>query len=102
MSVMAVIMFTIFFYVQFKKYTYDLQEHTREESCEAVRCKELLNSRISEFVEEILLFYFADLVRFVKDCEIATSRGLTEALRGEESNLNSFILKLFKIFNSFD
>lgn len=61
-----------------------MAEHTREESCEAVRCKELLNSRIAEFVEEILLFYFEPLVRFVKDCEMATSRGLTEALRGEE------------------
>ena len=63
------------------------KERNREESREAARCKELLSARISEFVEEILFSHFEGLVRFVKDCEVMLTRGLSEALRNEERML---------------
>jgi len=61
-----------------------VKERAREESREAVRCKELLSVRISEFVEEVLFSKFEGLVRFVKDCEILVTKGQNQALGNEE------------------
>lgn len=72
-----------------------MSERAREESREAVRCKELLSGRISEFVEEVLFSKFEGLVRFVKDCEILLTKGQNQALGNEERRatlaINSFM-----------
>ena len=76
-----------------------LKERAREESREAVRCKELLSGRISEFVEEVLFSKFEGLVRFVKDCEILLTKGQNQALGNEERKSKNFFFFFLKLFS---
>ena len=78
-----------------------LKERAREESREAVRCKELLSGRISEFVEEVLFSKFEGLVRFVKDCEILLTKGQNQALGNEERKSKNFFFFFFWNYSLF-
>ena len=55
----------------------------------------MLNSRINDYVEEVLMPYFGNLICFVKECEILIEKDNFSGLKSYESKkmlLNSIIL----------
>jgi vacuolar protein sorting-associated protein 52 len=57
----------------------------KEESKETQSIKELLASRINEYVEEVLMPYFGNLICFVKECEIIIEKDNLNLLKPYES-----------------
>ena len=50
--------------------------------------KELISNRINDYVEEVLMPFFGNLICFVKECEILIEKDNIIALKSYESNLN--------------
>jgi hypothetical protein len=61
------------------------KERIKEDNREAQNLKELLASRINDYVEEVLMPYFGNLICFVKECEIIIEKENTNALKAYES-----------------
>jgi vacuolar protein sorting-associated protein 52 len=58
---------------------------------EAQNLKELLNNRINDYVEEVLMPYFGNLICFVKECEIIIEKENFTALKSYETHVNPLI-----------
>ena len=58
---------------------------------EAQSLKELLSNRINDYVEEVLMPYFGNLICFVKECEIIIEKENFVALKTYESHVNPLI-----------
>jgi hypothetical protein len=61
------------------------QERIKEESRESQNLKELLTNRINDYVEEVLMSYFGNLMCFVKECEILIEKDNISLLKPYES-----------------
>ncbi|XP_015114891.1 vacuolar protein sorting-associated protein 52 homolog [Diachasma alloeum] len=61
-----------------------LMERTRDNSKEAESFREQLNSRSSEYVEEVLSPHFGGIIQLVKESEAMMEKGLTEDLKRTE------------------
>ncbi len=71
-----------------------LQEHSHTDSRESDSFKDLLSTRTSEYVEQILQPHFGALVKFVQDSEILIQNGNEKSLRAEYENV-SVLLRNF-------
>ena len=72
------------------------KERIKEENREAQSLKELLNVRINDYVEEVLMPYFGNLICFVKECEIIVEKDQPNLLKPYESKFNNPISFYFK------
>lgn len=61
------------------------KERIKEESRESQALKELLSNRINDYVEEVLMPYFGNLICFVKECEILIEKDNINSLKSYES-----------------
>ncbi|XP_011301646.1 vacuolar protein sorting-associated protein 52 homolog isoform X2 [Fopius arisanus] len=61
-----------------------LMERTRDNSKEAESFREQLNSRSSEYVEEVLSPHFGGIIQLVKESEAMIEKGLTDDLKRQE------------------
>ena len=77
----------MFEYLSFK-------ERIREESRETQSIKELLSNRINDYVEEVLMPYFGNLICFIKECEIIIEKDNLNALKSYESK--QYLVQLVK------
>lgn len=66
-------------------YSFYLKERIKEDNREAQSLKELLANRINDYVEEVLMPYFGNLICFVKECEIIIEKENFPALKTYES-----------------
>lgn len=64
-----------------------ISERIKEEGRESSTLKELLANRTNDYVEEVLLPYFGNMICFVKDCEILIEKENLNSLKTYESNL---------------
>ena len=62
-----------------------LKERIKEDNREAQNLKELLGNRINDYVEEVLMSYFGNLICFVKECEIIIEKDHLNMLKSYES-----------------
>jgi hypothetical protein len=69
-----------------------LKERNKEESRESQGLKELINIRINDYVEEVLMPYFANLICFVKECEIIIEKDNLSLLKTYESEYIYYLL----------
>lgn len=67
------------------------QERTRENSKEGECFRELLTSRSSEYVEEILSPHFGGLMQFVKEGEALADKNQLDELKKQESEFYAYI-----------
>lgn len=73
-----------------------ISERIKEENREAQTLRDLLNNRTNDFVEEVLMPYFGNLIIFVKECEILIEKENFNSLKSFESRFKSiFFLKFF-------
>lgn len=77
--------FLIFFKVKFDLNFFLFKERIKEDNREAQNLKELLANRINDYVEEVLMPYFGNLICFVKECEIIIEKENFNALKAYES-----------------
>ena len=82
--------FLIFFKVKFDLNFFLFKERIKEDNREAQNLKELLANRINDYVEEVLMPYFGNLICFVKECEIIIEKENFNALKAYESNYFCF------------
>lgn len=68
-----------------------IAERIKEENREAQGLKELLNFRINDYVEEVLMPYFGNLICFVKECEIIIEKDQPNLLKPYENHVNPLI-----------
>lgn len=72
-----------------------ITERIKEDNREAQNLKELLANRINDYVEEVLMPYFGNLICFVKECEILIEKENLSSLKAYESIKKLFILKFY-------
>eukprot|EP00116_Pleurobrachia_bachei_P011064 sb/3471326/ len=93
-----------------------MQLRMAEPNKDVVGVQELLNKRINEFVDEILLPYFGGMINFVKDAEQVTDQGREQRVREGEvvqlvrgfaqdyrksiDTINGEVMKCFTNFNN--
>ena len=75
-----------------------ISERIKEENREAQTLRDLLNNRTNDFVEEVLMPYFGNLMIFVKECEILIEKENFSSLKSYESKFKSKVFFVF--FNS--
>jgi len=68
-----------------------IAERIKEDNREAQGLKELLNTRINDYVEEVLMPYFGNLICFVKECEILIEKENPSLLKPYESHVNPLV-----------
>lgn len=68
-----------------------IAERVKEDNREAQGLKDLLNIRINDYVEEVLMPYFGNLICFVKECEIIIEKDNPSLLKPYESHVNSLV-----------
>lgn len=68
-----------------------IAERAKEENRESQGLKDLLNVRINDYVEEVLMPYFGNLICFVKECEIIIEKDNADLLKPYESHVNPLI-----------
>jgi vacuolar protein sorting-associated protein 52 len=66
-------------------------EKFKEDNRESQNIKELLSSRVNDYVEEVLITYFANLICFVKDCEIIIEKDNLNQLKSYESHVSPLV-----------
>jgi hypothetical protein len=62
-----------------------IQERIKEDSRESQNLRELLTGRVTDYVEEVLMPYFGNLICFVKECELLIERDNISSLKTYES-----------------
>lgn len=75
-----------------------ISERIKEENREAQTLKDLLNNRTNDYVEEVLMPYFGNLMIFVKECEIFIEKDNFNSLKSYESKLKKRIFKNFILY----
>lgn len=78
-----------------------LKERIKEDSRESQALKELLTNRINDYVEEVLMPYFGNLICFVKECEILIEKENMTSLKAYESKLKLYEYRYSMKFRGF-
>ena len=68
-----------------------IMERTTDDSKESESFKELLTARTQEFIEEILIPHFGDLITFVKEAESCAERGQLEMYKHQERRITQIV-----------
>ncbi|CAF0734135.1 unnamed protein product [Brachionus calyciflorus] len=68
-----------------------ITERIKEDNREAQTLRDLLNNRINDYVEEVLMPYFGNLICFVKECEILIEKENINSLKSYENHVNPLI-----------